>query len=75
MYLETILLFEKTPLSELSESKEKTILENFKEKLKPIENEIKAQPSGTIGIKESGNTFVVGFSKDLTKQISELMYS
>lgn len=75
MYLDKILLFENTPLSDLSDSKEKTTLQTFKMKLIDIENELKSQPEGRIGIKESGNTFVTGFSKSLTKQISDRMYS
>lgn len=75
MYLEKILLFEDVALENLSDSKPKKILNEFKEKLIIIENRLKNEPSGKIILKESGNIFVSGFSNDLTKEISQRMYS
>ncbi len=75
MYLDKILLFENTLLSDLSDSKEKTTLETFKVKLLSIENELKAQPDGRIELKDSGNTFVTRFSESLTRDIRRRMYS
>lgn len=76
MYLEKILLFEDVALKNLSDdSKAKNILNEFKEKLIIIENRLKDEPSGKIIMKESGNIFVSGFSNDLTKEISQRMYS
>lgn len=75
MYLEKILLFEDVALKDLSDSKAKNILNEFKEKLIIIENRLKDEPSGEIILKESGNTIILGFSNDLMKEISQRIHN
>ena len=74
MYLDEILLFENTPLKDLTDSKEKMYLETIKIKLLDIEEQLKIEPSGTIKILGEAQ-YVVGFSKELTKLISDRIYN
>ncbi len=70
MYLDEILLYDNTPLKDLKDSDEKKYLENLKIKLLDIEYLLKNEPSGRIRLMYTSQ-FVVGFSKDLTKLISD----
>ncbi len=74
MYLDEILLFENTPLKDLKDSKEKTYLQTLKIKLLDIEEQLKTEPSGIIKLLGEAQ-YVVGFSKELTKLISDRIYS
>ena len=74
MYLDEILLYDKTPLKDLKDSDEKKYLENLKIKLIDIEHLLKEEPNGCIKVMYTSQ-FVVGFSKDLTKLISDRIYN
>lgn len=74
MYLDKILFYDQTPLSDIESSVEKEYLENLKIKLLDIEHLLKEEPNGYIKLMYTSQ-FVVGFSKSLNKLISDRIYN